>query len=161
MPTEIADTKIMPAVPDTDGASYALGRAVVEVSLRPMGIRLGRIRLPARDGALTVTDRGTSIRVALSGRPERRSPLARWLVPVIGPTFTATGIDLPSGSHGAVVHGGFGLGSARWSLPLTVRAVATEDTAIVLAAHGPLRPPRTVKGWRRRLYVDIAVEFTR
>jgi hypothetical protein len=174
VPAETTDTKQLPAVPDAQVTSYALrrDRSVVEVCLRPLGVRIGRVRLPARNGDLLVT--GTppvaSIRVELPARPDRAGPLIGILlrrVPRRGRlTFAATDVDLPTGSHTAPVDGDLdGAGSAPWSLPLTARTVAWDDTAIVLTAHGPARPPASARGWPARagrwLWVEAAVEFTR
>lgn len=159
----------VPTLPDTQVTGYPLrpDRCVVEVCLRLLGVRLGRVRLRARDGDLLVTGSPpvASIRVELLARPERVGPLTGMLlrhVPRRGRlTFAAVDADLPTGTRTVPLDGDVDVdGGAPWTLPLTVRTVPTEDTAVVLAARGPVRPPGTVRRWRG-LWVDAAVEFAR
>lgn len=159
MPTDSTDTKVLPVVPDIEEIGFPLRQSVIEVSLRPLGVRVGRVRLPVRAGELAVTGQppAATIRVELLARPGRSgSPAGRLLR---GGTLTCVAADLILGS--GVVEGAVDIGGVTWSLPLTARVVAFEDSAIVLVVRGPIRPHRTVKGWRRWLWAEAALEFTR
>lgn len=174
MPSETTDTLELPPAPERPADRYALrrDRCVVEISLRPFGIRLLRARLRARAGDLVVSGGEplvASIQLDLLARPIRVAPMAALLLRGVPRrrrlTFTAVDVDLPTGSHptpidGAVtVHGSAG---RPWSLPLAVRTVPADEATILLAARGPIRPPETVRGWFGRcLWLDAAVEFAR
>lgn len=176
MPRETTDTNVLPAIPDAQVTSYGLRRerCVIEVCLRPLGVRLGRVRLRTKNGDVLVTGSPpvASIRVELLARPERVGPMVGMLLRRVPRrsrlTFAAVDIDLPAGSRTVPMDGELdvdGAGGPPWSLSLTVRTVVNDDTTIVLVAHGPLSPPRTAKGWQagagRWLWVEAAVEFTR
>jgi hypothetical protein len=165
----------LPAEPEHPADDYTLrpDRCVVEVSLRLLGVRLVRARLRVRSGELMVAGSppAASLKAELLARPERIAPpvFARRGVPSRRRlSFAATDVGLPTGSHRAnadgevAVHGSV---DTPWSLPLTVRVVPSDDTSILLAVHGRIRPPGTAKGWfasvGRFLWLDAAAEFVR
>ncbi|HEY4021022.1 MAG TPA: hypothetical protein VGM75_20200 [Pseudonocardiaceae bacterium] len=176
-PETTADTLELPPAPERPADRYTVrrDRCVVEVSLRPLGIRLLRARLRARAGDLVVSGGEpavASIQLDLLARPIRLAPLAAMVLRGVPRrrrlTFTAVDVDLPTGSHWTTIDGAVTVPESAgrpWSLPLTVRAVPGDEATILLAARGPIRPPETVRGWfagvARWLWLDAAVEFAR
>jgi len=164
----MSHTKILP-VPGPEQttdepARYSLNldRCVIEVSVRPLGLRLARARFRARDGDLVITGQPpvASIRIDIQARPDRVGiPLAaRFWATARRQRFscTAADIDVITTRQPIAINGEVDV-NGPWLLPLTVRFVHVDEHAVVLAARGPVRSGRT----GRWLWVEAAVEFTR
>jgi hypothetical protein len=137
------DTKVL-AVPDAATRySLNLDRCVIEVSLRPLGVRLARARLRARGGELVVTGRPpvASITMDVMAKPSWvfRSKARRL-------SFAAADVDMI-----ASVAVELEIAGTTTSLPLVARFVHVDEQAVVVAARG-----RTGS-----LRIDAAVEFAR
>jgi hypothetical protein len=153
-----ADTKILP-VPDAatgESIRYPLNleRCVIEVSLRPLGVRLARARLRARGGELVMTGRPpvASITMDVVAKPERVG--VPWVAGLFRPaarrlSFAAADVDMIAS---VAVDGELEIAGVTTSLPLVARFVHVDEHAVVVAARG--------RGGRW-LWIEAAVEFAR
>ena len=160
------DTEVLP-LPATTDYTCAIDRAAVELSLRPLGFHLLRVRLRATAGTLAAD--GT-LRLELSATPIRASVplLNRYLLGRIPAglrlTVNCSAVELVAVPVRADGYVRTGDESPDWPLRLVVRSVRAED-AVLLAVRGRFPRPRkpsaaflsVLRPWMR---VEAAVEFT-